>query len=261
MCEENKNQLSAKYIIVQIHCQVICEREKGTIQIATYSSETGAWIAAKRPVIASTAAIKEDVYSCLLRDPPLVMNGVFHWYHYSGNTGILTLALYRPDSEAVFDIRSYDGFGNNSLCSSAITRSENGDVLWFTVVDDFKTMRVFSFPKGSRGWVSEYSISVESLWGNDTALVTSSRMRSGGHIILNGLVPVNNKKTPAALIRREESGRLFLYDVDTKAVQSLPYHGRPVTTEWDGFNILSIGPECTAHYPYIHPSSLSAFAL
>ncbi|CAH9086827.1 unnamed protein product [Cuscuta epithymum] len=75
MCEENKNQLSAKYTVVR----TAGEGEKGTMQIVTYSSETGVWVAAKLPVIAAAAA-KEDIYFYLFRDPPLVMNGVFHWY-------------------------------------------------------------------------------------------------------------------------------------------------------------------------------------
>ncbi|CAH9132185.1 unnamed protein product [Cuscuta epithymum] len=266
MCIENKSQLSAKYIVVQTGYHVLSGSEKGTLMTVTYSSETGVWVEAKLRVITDVAdaaeVAKEDIYLSMFRVPPLVMNGVFHWYDYWTNIGTLTLALYRPDSEAaVLDFRSYDGFGNNNPLygSSALTRSSiyNGDVLWFALVIS-ETMRVFMLPKGNEQWVLVHTISVESLWQNDTALVTSSGMRSGGKIFLNGLVQVNDKKTPVALIRRKETGRVFLYDMGTKAVQSLPYQGRPVRTEWGD---IVHGPEFLAHYPYLQPSSLSTFAL
>ncbi|CAH9077346.1 unnamed protein product [Cuscuta epithymum] len=253
MCEENKSQLSAKYIVVLTDYLYLNESGKATFPIVTYSSETRVWVAAKLRAIGTAA--EKDFHS-VFQHHPLVMNGVFHWYHYSRETGTLTLALYRPDGEAaVLDFRSYDGFGSHSTCSGALTRSpiENGDVLWFALVDVFgESMGVFMLPKGSQGWVSVYTITVESLRGDHTALLSSSR------IFLNGLVPVNNKKTPVALIRMEKKGRVFLCDVDTKAVQSLPYHGRPVITKWDE---VICGPDFIAHYPYLPPSSLSTFAL
>ncbi|CAH9132187.1 unnamed protein product [Cuscuta epithymum] len=264
MCEENKTQLSAKFIVVLNDDPVLSESEEATLPILTYSSETGVWAATKLSVIPAAAAKDDICFRSVFRHHPLVMNGVFHWYHYWSDTGTLSLALYRPHGEAaVLDFRSYDGFGNNNPLygSSALTRSsiDNGDILWFALVDvGRETMRVFVLPKGSQGWVSVYTISVESLWRNDMALVSSTRMGSRGQIFLNGLVPVNNKKTPVAVIRREESGRVFLFDVDTKAVQPLPYHGRPVTTEWAA---LIRGHDFIAHYPYLPPSSLSTFAL
>ncbi|CAH9117073.1 unnamed protein product [Cuscuta europaea] len=262
MCEENKSQLSAKYIVVLTDCPVLSESEKATFPIVTYSSETRVWVAARLPAIAAAAAA-DIMFHTVFRRHPLVMNGVFHWYDYSSNTGTLTLALYRPHGEApaVLDYRSYDGFGNNgSVCSGALTRSpiENGDVLWFGLVFR-ESMRVFMLPKGSQEWVSVYNITVESLRGNNTALLSSSSwIGRRAEIFWNGLVPVNNKKTPVALIRMENEGRVFLYDLDTKAVQSLPYHGRPVITEWDA---LIHDRDFIAHYPYLPPSSLSTFAL
>ncbi|CAH9119083.1 unnamed protein product [Cuscuta epithymum] len=115
-------------------------------------------------------------------------------------------------------------------------------------------MRVFVLPKGTQGWVLAYSISVKSLL-NDTA---SSGKRSRERIFFSGLVPMNNKRTPVAVIRREEFWGVFLYDFDTKAVQSVSYYGHSIATKWKA---LIHGSGFLAHYPYLRPSSLSTFAL
>ncbi|CAH9110580.1 unnamed protein product [Cuscuta europaea] len=274
MCEENKQELSAKYIVVRTYSDR-CEN----LGIETYSSETGVWAA--KPSITRTAGFMRF----LMLGNPLVMNGVFHW----DLLGHKTLALYRPRENNLQFIRlplslyGLLGLVHDSHGSHAFTRSsiEDGEMLWFSTMDSGAAMTVFMLPKcvedgASKNlrptiilcneWVLVYRISVDSLW-NDVVLL-SPKARKGivkdqwgsvrqRNIFLDAFVPAKKEgKSSLALILRVERGGLYLYDLDHKSMECIRYCGGLVTKNEDG-NVCNSLTLC----PYLEPSSLSAYAL
>ncbi|CAH9117077.1 unnamed protein product [Cuscuta europaea] len=255
MCEDNESELSAKYIVIRTDCLFV-QREKDSLRIVTYSSNTGLWAPTKPKVITTG-----DPHSVFLKFP-LVMNSVFHWYIYSDK---LTLALYRPGPEEVIHIRGYDGIINDNHTFSAMTRSsiDDGDTLWFGCMEH-ETMRVFMLQNGNEDgrsivlsnqeWVLKYVISRDCFWSELVLL-------SAPGIFLEGLLPIKNKKAPVALIRFQGhiQGMVFLYNLDTDSLQSVPYHGPSPTSEhWNGYHYIK---NFRAVYPYLEASFLSSFAL
>ncbi|CAH9132180.1 unnamed protein product [Cuscuta epithymum] len=263
MCEENRSELAAKYIVVRTDC---CVNQLGghTLRMVTYSSETGIWATAEPAVIAPAGEYLPLVFT----RAPLVMNGVFHWYIYWFR---LTLALYRPSEEQVqvIDVRHYDEIGQYWI-STAMTMSsiEDGDMLLFGGIDA-ETMRVFMLTKDSEDganprpstetaqeWVLIYDISVNSIW-NDIGLLSSAET---GRFFMEAFIPLNNKKALIALIRWVQCGVVYLYNLDTKSIQSVAYHGQPPVTSQQ-LNALVYDHSFIATYPYLEPSSLSTYAL
>ncbi|CAH9077356.1 unnamed protein product [Cuscuta epithymum] len=200
----------------------------------------------------------------------LCLQLILHWYIYGFR---LTLALYLPSEEQVqfIEMHHYNEFRPHYYITTAMTRSsiEDGDMLWFGGIDT-KTMRVFMVTKDSEDganprpstvaaqkWVLMYNISVD-LITNDTALVSSAETR---RIYVKAFIPLNNKKAPVVLIREEESREVYFYNLDTKSIQSVPYHRQqpPVTSQQ--LNVLVYGHSIIARYPYFEPSSLSTYAL
>ncbi|CAH9132182.1 unnamed protein product [Cuscuta epithymum] len=247
MCEENKRELTVKYIVVRTDYYKfggIFGPEKHDVQIMTYSSETGVWAAVHPTLIADPEAYLPVVF----KGTPLVMNGVFHWYYYRYD---LTLALYRPGGEQVIEIHRYGGIENNGFKSTTLTRSsiDNGDVLWFGCIGT-ESMRVFMLPNGSEEWALMYDICGGSL-GSKATLSTKG-------IILEGFLPIPNK-APVAIIRFQR--KIFLYNIDTKSLQSVP--GRLLTSLQLKLSGQAPGdaPDFPTVYPFWEPYSLSTFAL
>ncbi|CAH9117075.1 unnamed protein product [Cuscuta europaea] len=240
MCEENKRELAAKYVVIRAYYCGGFGRlaEKDDVRIVTYSSETGVWTASHPTVIAAPGVYVPCVFQGTALSV-LAMKGVFHWYNYSGE---LTLALYRPDHGQVIEIRRYGGIENNGFVHTTMTRSsiDDGDVLWFGCIGS-ESMRVFMLPNGSEEWNLMYVISGGSL-GIKTSLSTKG-------IILEAFLPIPNK-APVAVIRFQK--RIFLYNMDTESLLSVP--GRPL----DCLQLMLNACSC---YPYSEPSCLSTFAL
>ncbi|CAH9132179.1 unnamed protein product [Cuscuta epithymum] len=257
MCQENTRELAAKYIVVRTDC--VSQQGRHTLRMVTYSSKRGIWAVAEPTVIAPAGEYLPGVF----KGAPLVMNGVFHWYFYGFR---LTLALYRPSEEQVqvIDVRHYDGIGQYWI-STAMTRSsiEDGDMLLFGG-NDAVTMRVFMLTKDSEDganpcpsavtaqeWMLMYDISVDSIW-NDIGLLSSAQR---GRFFVEAFIPLNNKKALIALIRWVPRGKVYLYNLDTKSIQSIRYHGKPLVTSQQ-LNLLGYT------YPYyLEPSSLFSYAL
>ncbi|CAH9116987.1 unnamed protein product [Cuscuta europaea] len=276
MCEENKAELTAKYIVIRNESSP----DEEAFKIRTYSSETGAWAAEPKVIAADTAGLELHLkaFPC----PPFVMNGVFHWYTIFKEK----LVLYRPAEEHLQLISNpawFDGMLWNPLCFTTIARTsiEDGDVLWFGFMDP-ETMRLFMLTKGteeSRGndnqprpsrpsivagqeWVLMYRISLSSLW-NDRLLYPLKWQNPWVRIIfLDAFVPINDNKSkkkkkntaPFDLILRVQEGDAFLFHLNTKSIQPLvKYEACPTSGAYAVHSL--------ALHPYLEPSSLSTYAL
>ncbi|CAH9132494.1 unnamed protein product [Cuscuta epithymum] len=270
MCEENKHELAAKYIVVRTAIE-----SSLNLGIETYSSETGVWSAKRSRTFPARYKIN------LISGDPSVMNGVFHWAPHLYKT----MALYRPREnnfqfiDAPVDLHLHDHpllipLIHYSHKSHAFTRSsiEDGDMLWYSTMDFRATMTVFVLPKcvedGANNtirptiitcneWVVVYRISVSSLWNDVILLSPNERKGVVKEILLDAFVPAQKEKNNSlAVILRVERGGVYLYDLDSKSMECIRYSGRLVSKNDDGYDNYS-----RRLCPYLEPFSLSAYAL
>ncbi|KAK6117769.1 hypothetical protein DH2020_048484 [Rehmannia glutinosa] len=224
MCEENTSELAADYTVVRAAAHV----EDNTMRIETYSSKTGKWVV-KRLAADNLGLLR----LCM---PPVVANDAFHWY--SGrNFGIIGIYYPKPDRDHV-QVLELPGavVWDENYVSRTITRSPADDALWYGVID-LNSLRFFML-SGYNGrigytstttipgteWVLMHSVGIDSL-RKDAGLPPAARAerdRKTTAIYLESFIPWN----PLVVVLRQ-GPRVFLYNLETRSIQLLQFHGRP----------------------------------
>ncbi|KAL3839285.1 hypothetical protein ACJIZ3_023876 [Penstemon smallii] len=238
VCEENTNELKPNYMVLRASIDTL-----GECDIETYSSKTGTW---------AKLTLRIPPYFYLSEETPsIVCNGVVHWsgrrsialYDLNGGEDRLQLIMLPfPDSDTYYN--------------STIIRPEHDDVIWFSVTDVYQGMQFWRLPKNKDGsyrrstiipaneWILMHTITSASLLKEPAIKLLENNEETDEilkSIFIEGLIPCS----PIVVVLRQGEN-VFLYNLETKTIESLQYDGgRP--TEW--------------WYPYMESHCLSSYAL
>ncbi|KAL3849834.1 hypothetical protein ACJIZ3_011716 [Penstemon smallii] len=227
--------------------------EENTYELAP-NSYTGTW--AMSTLVISTG----DFYLCEDVPPPFVCNGVVHW------SGWRSIALYDLNGGENHLQLIMLPLPDHEYYVSSLTRSEHDDVLWFGITGiDHRRMLFYMLPKinindGSSSyrhstkipaneWRLMHTVSSDSLHKEpaiklpqDDSIPIWLEQNYSKPIWLEGLIPCN----PIVVVLRQGK-RVFLYNLETKSIESLQYDGDRRPTKW--------------WYPYMETLYLSSYAL
>ncbi|KAK6136019.1 hypothetical protein DH2020_030229 [Rehmannia glutinosa] len=224
MCEENTSELVADYTVVI----AAAHADDNTMRIESYSSKTGKWVV-KKLAADSLGLLK-------LCQPPEVANGIFHWksaLHF----GVIGVYDPRLDENHVQLLElPKDVVMNENFVSRTITRSPVDDALWYGFItrDNLQFFRLNGYSRSSgysstttipgTEWVLMHSVSID--WLRKEAgvppgvQVERKDPRKTKKISLASFIPWN----PLVAVLRQ-GPRVFLYNLETKSIQWLKFHG------------------------------------
>ncbi|KAL7109694.1 hypothetical protein ACP275_06G191000 [Erythranthe tilingii] len=237
-CEDNS------YIVIRA---AITSDLKKHLSIQTYSSETREWVP-------STLVGTKRFAMFGLPEPPVVANGVFHWY-----TSNWEIAVYDPINN---DANKNNGinvqlieipyFAGDTV-SRVVTRSSKDDTLWMGTIDPDK-IQLYTLPKGDGGYMRETTIS-----RNEWELFYDIDILSLGvfvpyrdpirnqrnKITLDGFIP--NSDPFVVVLRQRE--KVFLYNFGTNITESIQYVGCPYSYELHEYSLCPyLMSDCFASY-------------
>ncbi|KAL2541492.1 F-box protein [Abeliophyllum distichum] len=190
VCEESTTQLVANYKVVRTCIPSDLElHNKLTIQ--TYSSKTGKW--AESILVATSNPLS-------LFDPPIVLNGVFHW----SSDGLLWCGYYTGLSLQIW----------------TLPKGENG----------YK--RSCNIP--AKDWSLVHTVTLDSLCNDYSAISYLRKRLKYRHLDLYmlALIPWN----PLIVVFRIDE-TVFLYNSESKSMEKvrLRYHYQPTIVPFDDY--------------------------
>ncbi|KAL2557899.1 F-box protein [Forsythia ovata] len=245
VCEESTTQLVANYKVVRTCIPSDLEVDN-KLTIQTYSSKTGKW--AESILVATSNPLS-------LCDPPIVLNGVFHWSVFEKY-----IAVY--DSNDIGRENHLQMIKNppaeRMLVSSVFSRSSDG-LLWCGYYTGL-SMQIWTLPKGENGykrscnipakdWSLVHTVTLDSLCNDYSALSYLREELKNGHLDLYmlALIPWN----PLIVVFRIDE-TIFLYNAESKSMETvrLRYHDQPTIVPFDDY-----------WHPYFESPFLSSYAL
>lgn len=209
---------------------------RSIVHIDSYSSESGKWTRLKQLVATNSLGLSEM--------PPVVANGVVHWYTESRD-----IAVYDPeDRDNHVQLIKVPTQRKDKNLKYAFTRtSADDDVLWLAI-QRRKSLLFYMLPKESGGYKRKVDIdSTEWVLMHDVSIVAISKLMKRGLIAcesfyLDCLIPESKSEVVAVL---EQEGKVFLYNVQRDNIVKLDYSGR-------------LNPYLTL-YPYFRSRLLSLY--